>query len=51
MDDVLKDELGYMYVRVPGFYKVYFGDVKELGVVAKAVFKKCTEGDTPLLTD
>ena len=48
MDDVLKEELGSMYVGVPGFYETFFGDVGGLEPAAKAVFKRCREGDNPL---
>lgn len=48
---MLKDELGHIYVGVPGFYEAYFGDVEELEVAAKAIFKKCIEGDAPLYCD
>lgn len=47
-DNVLKEELGPMYVGVPGFFEGFFGEVADLKPVAQAVFDKCTEGDTPL---
>ncbi|KAF1934996.1 hypothetical protein EJ02DRAFT_507271 [Clathrospora elynae] len=43
VDDVLKEELGPMYVGVPGFYKAFFGKV--------AVFERCKAGDSPLYRD
>ena len=48
VDDVLKEELGHMYVGVPGFFDAFFGEVADLGPAAQAVFDKCKEGDTPL---
>jgi len=48
VDDVLKEELGSMYVGVPGFYEAFFGDVGGLEPAAKAVFKRCREGDNLL---
>ncbi|KAJ4333150.1 hypothetical protein N0V95_009496 [Ascochyta clinopodiicola] len=47
-DDVLKEELGHMYVGVPGFFDAFFGEIADLGPAAQAVFDKCKEGDTPL---
>ena len=48
VDGVLKEELGQLYVGVPGFYDAYFGSVPGLELVAQAVFDKCKEGDNPL---
>jgi len=48
VDDVLKEELGQLYVDVPNFFKAYFGSVPGLESVAQAVFNKCKEGDNPL---
>jgi hypothetical protein len=48
VDDVLKEELGHMYVGVPGFFDAFFGEVADLGPAAQAVFDKCKEGDIPL---
>ncbi|KAJ6192161.1 LOW QUALITY PROTEIN: hypothetical protein J3E72DRAFT_443079 [Bipolaris maydis] len=47
VDDVLKEELGNMYVGVPDFFDA-FGDVRELGTAAQVVLDKCKEGDSPL---
>lgn len=30
MDDVPKEELGTMYIDIPGFYAAFFGDVADL---------------------
>ncbi|KAF2843943.1 hypothetical protein T440DRAFT_523872 [Plenodomus tracheiphilus IPT5] len=48
VDDVLKEELGHLYVGVPGFFGAFFGDVAGLRLAAQAVFDKCQEGDSPL---
>ena len=48
VDGVLKEELGQLYVDVPGFFKAYFGSVPGLKSVAQAVFNRCKEGDNPL---
>ncbi|KAI1680672.1 hypothetical protein KJE20_09523 [Pyrenophora tritici-repentis] len=48
VDDVLKEELGYLYVGIPGFFKAFFEDVPGLRPAAEAVFKKCKEGESPL---
>ncbi|KAF1976060.1 hypothetical protein BU23DRAFT_588261 [Bimuria novae-zelandiae CBS 107.79] len=51
VDGVLKEELGQLYVGVPGFFDAYFGSVPGLESVAQAVFDKCKEGDNPLYRD
>jgi hypothetical protein len=38
MDDVLKEGLGPLYVGVPGFYEVFFGEITGLKAVAEAGF-------------
>lgn len=48
VDSVLKEELGQLYVGIPGFFDAYFGSVPGLKSVAQAVFDKCKEGDNPL---
>jgi hypothetical protein len=48
VDDVLKEELGHLYVGIPGFFEAFFGDVLGLRPAAQAVFNKCKEGDSPL---
>ncbi|KAE8849627.1 hypothetical protein PTNB73_01362 [Pyrenophora teres f. teres] len=48
VDDVLKEELGHIYVGIPGFFDAVFGDVPGLRPAAQAVFDKCKEGDSPL---
>ncbi|KAF2174640.1 hypothetical protein K469DRAFT_648104 [Zopfia rhizophila CBS 207.26] len=48
VDSVLKEELGQLYVGVPGFSEAYFGEVASLGPAAQVVFDKCNEGNNPL---
>jgi hypothetical protein len=48
VDDVLKEELGPMYVGVPGFFKAYFGGIEDLEPVAKTVLENCKKGDEPI---
>ena len=48
VDDVLKEELGPMHVGIPGFFAAIFGSVTSLELTAKAVFKKCKEGNEPI---
>ena len=48
VDDVLKEELGHLYVGIPGFFDAFFEDVPGLRPTAQAVFDKCKEGDSPL---
>lgn len=51
MDRVLKQELGPLYVGVPGFHEVNFGRVAGLETAAEAVFKQCTEGGDPIFEE
>ncbi|KAL6807586.1 hypothetical protein GGI42DRAFT_351039 [Trichoderma sp. SZMC 28013] len=48
VDRVLREELGAMYVGLPRFHEVFFGDVAGLEAASEAVFEKCQEGDSPL---
>ena len=50
MDYVLKEELGPLYIGIPGLYKVFFREVEGLKEASAVVFKKCKEGDNPLYT-
>ncbi|KAF7877724.1 hypothetical protein EAF04_001395 [Stromatinia cepivora] len=45
VDDVLKEELGLLYVGLPDFHETYFGNVANLEIASAAVFKICMEGD------
>ena len=42
---MLKEELGHLYVGIPGFFEAFFRDVPGLKLAAQAVFDKCKEGD------
>jgi hypothetical protein len=48
VDDVLKEELGLMYVGTLGFSVVIFGGVTSLESIAKVVLKMCKEGNEPI---
>ncbi|KAF1364330.1 hypothetical protein EJ07DRAFT_162141 [Lizonia empirigonia] len=48
VDNVLKEELGHLYVGIPGFFEAFFEDVPGLRPTAQAVFDKCKEGESPL---
>jgi len=48
IDDILNEELGIMYINIPGFYIVFFRDVVDLETIAKVIFKKCREGSNLL---
>ncbi|KAF1935424.1 hypothetical protein EJ02DRAFT_439253 [Clathrospora elynae] len=41
VDEVLKEELGEIYVGIPRFFEAFFGEVAGLGPAARAVFDKC----------
>ncbi|KAI1086053.1 hypothetical protein F5B19DRAFT_200600 [Rostrohypoxylon terebratum] len=43
-DDVLKEDLGPMYVDIPGFYEAFFGKIPGLEMASKAIFKMCCDG-------
>ena len=51
VDDVLKEELGSLYVGVPDFYEAFFGGIAGLDAVAEAVFKMCKGGNNPLYSE
>ncbi|KAI1466569.1 uncharacterized protein F4812DRAFT_460838 [Daldinia caldariorum] len=48
VDDVLKEELGTLYVGLRHFHDKYFGGVTGLTTASQAVFDKCKEGSNPL---
>ena len=50
VDNILKEELGPLYIGIPGLYKAFFREVKGLKEVSTAVLKKCKEGDNLLYT-
>ena len=51
IDNVLKEELGPLYIGIPSLYKVFFRGVEGLKEASAAIFKKCKKGDNPLYTD
>ncbi|KAG8664734.1 uncharacterized protein FPOAC1_013514 [Fusarium poae] len=51
VDDVLKEELGPMYVGLRNFHSTYFGGVADLQTAAQAFFEQCLEGSDPLFED
>ena len=50
INDILKEELGPLYIGIPGLYKAFFGGVKGLKKASTVVFKKYKEGDNLLYT-
>ncbi|OBS20584.1 hypothetical protein FPOA_06941 [Fusarium poae] len=51
VDDVLKEELGPMYIGIRNFHDVYFGVVTGLETASQMFFKQCLEGSDPLFKD
>ncbi|KAH7201228.1 hypothetical protein DER44DRAFT_748366 [Fusarium oxysporum] len=51
VDDVLKEELGPMYVGLRNFHSTYFGGVADLQTASQAFFEQCLEGSDPLFED
>ncbi|KAI8966288.1 hypothetical protein F5Y11DRAFT_309959 [Daldinia sp. FL1419] len=51
VDDVLREELGPMYVGLHDFHQTYFGDVADLETASEAFFKQCMKGSDPLFHD
>ncbi|KAI1825060.1 hypothetical protein F4861DRAFT_538322 [Xylaria intraflava] len=51
MDQALKDELGVMYVDVPGFYEAFFGDILDLETASEEIFRRCREEGQPLFRE
>ncbi|KAM4064203.1 hypothetical protein HRG_007198 [Hirsutella rhossiliensis] len=51
VDPILKLELEHLYAGLPHFHKAFFGDVPDLNMVSEDVFRKCSEGDTPLFRE
>ncbi|KAL6239577.1 hypothetical protein BDW75DRAFT_250426 [Aspergillus navahoensis] len=50
-DGILKEELGPIYIGVPGFHDAFFGQVKGLRDTAATVYAKCKEGPEPLFRE
>ncbi|SPQ24624.1 97c9ee06-2340-46e8-9cfe-007cd5817b15 [Thermothielavioides terrestris] len=51
VDNVLKEELGPMYVDLRDFHKTYFGSVPNLETASKTFFEHCLEGSNPLFNN
>lgn len=51
VDAVLKEELGSIYIGVPGFYEAYFSAIEGLEEAGATVFRRCQEGHNPLFTE
>lgn len=51
MDDVLKEELGSMYVGLRDFEQTFFRDVADLETASEAFFKQCKIDNDPLFDD
>jgi hypothetical protein len=39
VDNALKEELGTMYIDIPGFYEAFFGGVADLETASRVIFK------------
>ncbi|ORY59944.1 uncharacterized protein BCR38DRAFT_350524 [Pseudomassariella vexata] len=51
VDDVLKEELGPMYIGLPHFYDTFFDDVADLKTASEAFFEQCIGGTDPFFED
>ncbi|KAF6796951.1 hypothetical protein CSOJ01_13092 [Colletotrichum sojae] len=51
VDDILKEELGTMYVGLPGFRDAYFGSVVGLEAASKEFFDQCLHRSEPAFHD
>lgn len=51
LDDILKDELGSLFIGIPGFQEFFFGKIENLEEASKTIFQRCQEGQTPLYTE
>ncbi|CRK11302.1 hypothetical protein BN1708_010108, partial [Verticillium longisporum] len=47
VDDILKEELGPLYIGLPNFHDTYFGDVTDFETASKAFFEQCRQGSEP----
>jgi hypothetical protein len=50
VDDILKKELGPLYIGIPGLYKAFFRGVEGFKKASAVIFKKCKEGNNLLYT-
>ncbi|KAL4784889.1 hypothetical protein BJX76DRAFT_197301 [Aspergillus varians] len=51
VDNVLKEELGSIYIGVPGFHDAYFGQIEGLEDAGAAVLRRCKEGNSPMFDE
>ncbi|KAK1471304.1 hypothetical protein CABS01_16390 [Colletotrichum abscissum] len=51
VDEVLKEELGTMYVGLPGFRDAYFGSLAGLEAASKEFFDQCLDSNDPFFQD
>jgi hypothetical protein len=49
VDDVLKEELGTIYINIPGFYTAFFEDVADLKTISKVVLRNAEKAVSTLL--
>ena len=50
VDNILKEELGPLYIGIPSLYKAFFREVEGLKDISAAIFKKYKKGDNLLYT-
>jgi len=50
MDNVLKEELGPLYIGILDLYKAFFKKIEGFKEVSVTIFKKYKKGDNPLYT-
>lgn len=50
-DPVLKEELGDLYVDVPGFYEKFFQSIDRLEPAAQEILERCSEGEDRLYSN
>ncbi|KAL7800297.1 serine/threonine-protein kinase Sgk2 [Trichoderma ceciliae] len=51
VDRVLKEELGPLYIGLPGFCEAFFGGIADLDTMSEAIFQQCKEGNDPLFCE
>ncbi|KAK4197016.1 hypothetical protein QBC40DRAFT_342334 [Triangularia verruculosa] len=51
INNVVKEELGPMYVDLRGFYNTYFGSIPNLKTASETFFEGCLEGSSPLFSN
>ncbi|KAI5924800.1 hypothetical protein F4810DRAFT_663412 [Camillea tinctor] len=50
-DDVLRADLGPMYVDLPSLYETFCGGIPELEGASQAIFQSCSEGPDPFFSE